>query len=171
MTRDQALAVRRLLAFGVDWVVVVLWGGVLFGAVMLATNGNPPRPASPWIAQAIGLFTMTIPITLYFALCESSVMRASLGKRALGLIVSGDDGERLTFRAALLRNAVKLLPWECGHTVAHQAAFSGEAGIPAWVWVPAMIALAGPLWWLAAMVAGGRTPYDHWASAKVGTLR
>jgi len=156
-----------LLAFALDWLVVVLWGGMLFGGVMIATSGNPPRPENPWAAQAIGFLTMTVPVTLYFAFCEYSAWRASLGKRALGLVVSRETGERLSSRSALLRNAFKFAPWECGHALAQQAAFSGEGGIPAWVWGPAAVALVGPVWWLVAMFATGRTPYDRWTSARV----
>jgi uncharacterized RDD family membrane protein YckC len=167
MKNKRAVAVRRLLAFAVDWLVVVVWGGVLFGAVMIATGGNPPRLENSWKAQAIGLLTMTVPVTLYFAFCESSALRASLGKRVLGLVVCRETGERLLFGSALLRNAVKFVPWEFGHTVAQQAVFSGEGGVPAWVWGPATVALVGPLWWLVAMIATGRTPYDRWVSARV----
>lgn len=168
MRSGLALTGRRTLAFAVDWLVVASWGGVLFGVVMLATGGDPPRPSGPWSAQAIGLLTMTVPVTLYFALCECSASRASLGKRLLALVVSTETGDRLSFGAALSRNALKFLPWEFGHTVAQQAAFSGEGGFATWVWGPAVIAVAGPTWWLAAMIAKGRTPYDRWASALVG---
>lgn len=167
MKRERAIVVRRLLAFAMDWLVVVLWGSLLFGVVMIATGGNPPRPENPWKAQGVGFLTMTIPVTVYFVLCESSAMRASLGKRVLGLAVSRETGERLSFGSALLRNAVKFVPWEFGHTVAQQAALSGEEGFPTWVWGPASVALAGPVWWLITMVATGRTPYDRWASARV----
>jgi uncharacterized RDD family membrane protein YckC len=167
MKREGAVAVRRLFAFAIDWLVMVLWGGVLFAAVMIATSGNPPRPENPWTGQAIGVLSMTVPVTLYFALCESSAMRASLGKRMLGLVVTRETGGRLLFGAALLRNAVKFVPWEFGHTVAQQAAFSGEGGLPAWVWGPAAVALVGPLWWLISMIATGRTPYDRWALARI----
>ena len=168
MNQERAIVVRRLLAFAVDWLVVVLWGGVLFAAVMMATGGHPPRPENPWKAQVIGFLTMTGPVTLYFALCESSAWRASLGKRVLGLVVTSETGERLAFGSALLRNAIKFVPWEFGHTVAQQAAFSGEGGFAAWVWGPATVALVGPVWWLVALIETGRTPYDRWASARVG---
>lgn len=167
MSNRRTIAVRRSLAFGLDWLVVVLWGGVVFGAVTIATHGSPPAPEGPWTAQAIGMLTMTLPVTLYFAVCESSAWRASLGKRALVLVVSSDAGMQLSFRSALLRNAVKFVPWECGHTLAQQAAFSGEGGLPTWVLGPAAIAFAAPLWWLAALFATGRTPYDRWVSASV----
>ena len=167
MKRERTLAVRRSLAFALDWLVVALWGGLLFGAVMIATHGNPPRPESPWAAQAIGLLTLMVPVTSYFAFCESSALRASLGKRVLGLVVTRETGERLSLQSAFLRNALKFVPWECGHTVAQQAAFSVDEGFPAWLWGPATVALVGPMWWLVAMFATGRTPYDRWASARV----
>lgn len=167
MKKEQAIAVRRLLAFAIDWLVVALWGGVVVAAVMIATGGNPPRLENPWKAQAIGFLSMTAPVTLYFAFCESSSMQASLGKRILGLVVTREIGGRLLFRSSLLRNALKFVPWELGHTVAQQAAVSGEGGFPAWVWGPATVALVGPAWWLASMIATGRTPYDRWALARV----
>ncbi len=162
-----AIAVRRLLAFALDWLVVLLWAGVVFGAVMLVTGGRPPRPANAWTAQGIGLLAMTIPVLLYFALCESSATRASLGKRFLRLEASGTDARRLSFTSSLLRNAVKFAPWELGHTVAHQAIFAGEEAPPTWVWAAAAGAIVVPLWWLIGLIATGRTPYDRWTSTQV----
>ncbi|MBI1383234.1 MAG: hypothetical protein GC161_19405 [Planctomycetaceae bacterium] len=167
MSNHRTIAVRRSLAFVLDWFVVVLWGGVVFGAVTIVTHGNPPAPQGPWTAQALGLLTMTLPVTLYFAALESPRWRASLGKRALGLVVSSATGERLSLRSALLRNAAKFVPWECGHLLAQQAAFSGEEGLPTWVFGPAVIAFVGPVWWLVALFATGRTPYDRWVAASV----
>jgi len=160
-----------LLAFAIDWLVVVLWGGVLFGAVMVATGGHPPRPTSPWTAQAVGFVTMTLPVTLYFAICESSAMRGSLGKRILGLAVSREGGGRLPLGSALLRNGVKFVPWEFGHTVAQQAVVSGDTGVPTWVWGAMIVAFGGPVWWVIAMMTTGRTPYDRLASARVALKR
>src|SRR5215468_1437223 len=116
----------------------------------------------------MSLLTMTVPFTLYFALCESSAIQASLGKRTLGLVVSRETGGRLSFGPTLLRNAVKFTPWEFGHTVAWQSVFAGEAGFPAWVWGPAIIAFVRPVWWLVALIGTGRAPYDRWAFARVG---
>jgi len=158
---------RRVLAFAVDWLVVVMWAGALFGAVMVASDFAPPRPTGAWTAQAIGFLSMTLPVTLYFALCESSPMQATLGKRALGLRVERESGGRLSVGGALLRNAAKFAPWEFGHTVAQQAAYSAEAGFPVWVWIPAAVAAAGPVWWVVTLLTSGRTPYDRWSGARV----
>lgn len=167
MSDHLGLGLRRALAFAVDWLVVVLWGGALFAIVMVTTGGDPPRPDGPWIAQAIGFLTMTLPVTLYFTACEASPLRGSLGKRALGLVVSRESGGPVSFGSALLRNATKFVPWEFGHLVAQQAAFSGDAGFPVWVWGPAVVAFGGPVWWIIAAMTNGRTPYDRWASARV----
>jgi uncharacterized RDD family membrane protein YckC len=171
MSEERVVAVRRLFAFAADWFVVVLWGGVICGAVMIANGGKPQQLGSPWAGQAISFLTITVSFTLYLALCESSPMRAALGKRALGLVVSQETGGRLSFGSALLRNAVKFTPWEFGHIVFWQLFFSGEEGFPARVWGPAAIPFLGPVWWLVAIIASGRTPYDRWASARVRIAR
>jgi uncharacterized RDD family membrane protein YckC len=160
-------ALRRIGAFCIDWLVIALWGGLLFGIVMLASGGNPRPPAGPWAGQLLGLLTMTLPVVLYFTVCESAPMRGTLGKRALGLIVVDVEGQRLRPSAALLRNALKFLPWEFGHLVAQQSIHSGPEGFPAWVWLPALIAFGGPAWWVAALALRGRTPYDRISGSRV----
>jgi uncharacterized RDD family membrane protein YckC len=155
----------------VDWCVVALWGGAVFGATFVATGGSFGRPSTPWRAQALGFLTMTAPVALYFAFCESSTARASIGKRALGLVVrTGLDGKP-SFRVALLRNAIKFSPWECGHLVAQQAIYSGDGGFAPWVWAPAAVAFLGPVWWIASIVATGVAPYDRWTNVRVGRMR
>ena len=161
----------RLSAFAVDWLILALWGGLVFAIVMLVNAGVPPRPESALNAQVIGLVTMTLPFTLYFTLCESSRWRASIGKRVVGLGVLRRSGEQLSFGRALLRNAIKFIPWECGHTLAHQATFAGDGGSPGWVWGPAVIAAIGPLWWVVALIVTGDTPYDRWADARITRSR
>jgi len=169
MNRNALLA--RALAFAVDWLAIAAWGGALFGLVLLVTSGEPSAPANPWLGQAIGFAAMTAPVCLYFAFSESSRWQASLGKRALGLSVSSESGARLGFRSALLRNAAKFAPWELGHAVAQQAAHSGEAGLAPWVWLLAGASFALPAWWMGAILASGRAPYDRWARARVERVR
>lgn len=151
----------------IDWCVIALWGGALFAGAMLATGGEPSQPSNPWVAQGIGFLAMTLPVVLYFTLCECSRWQATLGKRILALRVTDIDGQRLPLRCALLRNAIKFAPWEAGHIVAQQAAFSGDADLPPWVWAPATVSFVGPLVWVITMFTAGRTPYDRWSGAQV----
>ncbi len=46
---------------------------------------------------------------LYYALQESGAAQATLGKRALGLRVTGMDGERISFGQATARHFAKIL--------------------------------------------------------------
>jgi uncharacterized RDD family membrane protein YckC len=158
---------RRLFAFAIDWLVIVAWGALLFAIVWFGNDRRLPNAVDPWFAQAVGLVTMTVPVALYFALTESSRAQASLGKRLLGLRVADDAGQRLPLARSLLRNAIKFVPWECGHAVADHAVASGDGGPALWLYAPMAVALLVPLWWVGALLATGRTPYDRWAGARV----
>ncbi len=168
MSSYRAVALRRLMAFGVDWLVMLAWAGLLFGLVMIVSSGQPSRPSNPWVSQAIGFLTMTLPVVLYFAISESSSHRASLGKRALGLRVEFGR-TRAVFGTALLRNAIKFIPWEFGHLVANQTALSASAETPLWVYGAMAVSFLIPAWWIGSMLTSGRTPYDRLTSTKVRT--
>ncbi len=167
MNNTQANFVLRLCAFAVDWLIFALWGGLVFGMVMLATGGDPSRPSGPWKAQAIGFLVVTLPFTLYHALCESSRWRASVGKRIVRLRACRRSGEPLSFARALLRNAIKFIPWEFGHMVTQQASFAGDDAFPLWLWGPTVIGTLGPVWWIVSLFVTGDAPYDRWADARI----
>ena len=170
MNNTQANALRRLFAFACDWLIFALWGSLVFAMVMLATGGDPGRLSGPWLAEAVGFFVVTLPLTLYFALCESSRWRATIGKRIVGLRAcrrSGEPGEPLSFARALLRNAIKFVPWEFGHMVTQQASFAGDDAFPLWLWGPVVIGMVGPLWWIVSLFVTGDTPYDRWTDARI----
>lgn len=67
------------------------------------------------ILWAFVFCTVSLPFWLYYSLCESSPKQATIGMRALGLRVTGVEGERIGFGRALLRTVVKLLPFEINH--------------------------------------------------------
>ncbi len=81
MNGPPSILWRRLLAFLIDWLILALWGGLLFASVMIATDGKPRQAGGPWIAHMISFLGMTLPFSLYFAFCESCQWRASIGKR------------------------------------------------------------------------------------------
>jgi len=164
------MIVRRSVAFLIDWCVIAVWGSALFGIVVGLSAGVPEGPGSPWQGQAVGLVTMTIPVLLYFALMEAGPWRGTLGKRVMRLRVQCVDGGAPDFGRTLLRNAIKFLPWECGHLVAQQAFHAGESSLPTWVWAFAAVAFLGPVVWLIGIARTGVAAYDGWSGLRVRTV-
>ena len=166
MPLKKSIPVLRMLAFMLDWLVLAMWGGTVFGIVMISSGGNPPGIGNPWQGQAVSFAVMTLPFILYFALTEASSRRASLGKRIFKLEVVGQSGETLAFGTCLIRNGIKFVPWELGHMVANHAALT-ESDIPIWIWAPMTLACLGCLWWLTALFFSTETPYNRWGGAQV----
>lgn len=57
---------------------------------------------------AVGLIGQVVNV-LYFSFMESSKFQATIGKLALGLIVTDINGEKLDFVKALIRNVSKIV--------------------------------------------------------------
>lgn len=132
---DYANPWKRILAFALDYVLIFVYIALTL-AVGFALFLEPLRPVrealfatalSTWLIQFL---VMTLPVTLYFALCESSVWQGTLGKRKLGLRVVDAAGGRVGLARSLIRSAVKFLPWELGHTVFRRALYNPQ---PAWL--------------------------------------
>jgi uncharacterized RDD family membrane protein YckC len=173
--RRGAPAWRRLAAFGVDYVAIAAYIGLLtavgFGvrAAFSLDVGMPATLRGRLLGHLIGLLTLTLPVTLYFALFEGSARQATPGKRALGLCVTTLTEEPMSRGRALARTAVKFAPWELAHTalrhtpgwplrpeptLLHGAAYAGS------------LLLAG--WYVASLFLGDRrTPYDRVAGTRV----
>ena len=69
---------------------------------------------------------------MYFALSEASTTRGTLGKRVLHLRVQSTNGQPLRVPAALLRSAVKFLPWELAHFTIWHLVYAGPGGPQPW---------------------------------------
>jgi uncharacterized RDD family membrane protein YckC len=112
----------RFVAFIIDSIVLTVILGILVGVGVLlvgftyirsATNGmNPEDPAFAsmifgWVMLLS--FALVIPMWLYFAGMESSAHQATLGKMALGLIVTDVNDRRISFGRASGRFFAKLI--------------------------------------------------------------
>ena len=111
-----SVLVRRLAAYLVDIlllfiaIVITQFGlNALTGELPMRLFTTGPR-LEGWV-----WLTVSLPTHLYFALSESSAHQATVGKRLLGLRVTDLVGKRMSFRRALLRTIVKLIPWEVTH--------------------------------------------------------
>jgi len=79
--------------------VAILIDGVLLAIVGLITNILLNENAAGFVGFLVGWF--------YFAGMESSARQATLGKSAMGLVVTGIDGNRISFLRAIGRYFAK----------------------------------------------------------------
>jgi uncharacterized RDD family membrane protein YckC len=93
---------------------------------------NVPRQlfGNPVSAQITGFLAVTLPVTLYFALSESSQRQATWGKQRQRLKVVRTDGRPLSRASALARTLLKFVPWELAHTCIWQVRFAPQEPSP-----------------------------------------
>jgi len=115
----------RLVAVIIDAIVVSIVEFFVFvplltalglGFIGAAANMDTEDPGNvlglvAGIVAAAGAYWVlaTAIQMLYFSIMESSSNQATLGKMAVGIKVTGMNGERLDFTKALLRNLCKLI--------------------------------------------------------------
>jgi uncharacterized RDD family membrane protein YckC len=175
MNRRHAGFLPRLGAFALDLIPILGYVLLLLG-VGLALN---PRAFSdrtgvistyPSLFDFLAFLTVILPVVLYFTLQESSPKMASWGKRRMGLQVVTGSGARLDFGRALLRSAVKFLPWQIAHTSLFH--------IPGWPFVVQIFPFGAAvgfmtvyallaIYLLTLLLKPHRTPYDRIAGTVV----
>jgi uncharacterized RDD family membrane protein YckC len=114
---------KRFIAFLIDiiliWIVQMIVISIL-GAIGIAgaasTNMDSMSDAEKgaMIATFIGAYMTVILVSIvlqiaYFTLMESSVGQATIGKRAMNLIVADENGNRLNTQQAFIRNICRIL--------------------------------------------------------------
>lgn len=105
---------KRFLAILIDGIILAFAGGILsaiFGGIMRAILG-----ASGFDMQMIQIVTFCLSFTissilrlLYFTIMESSRLQATVGKMALGIIVTDETGNRISFMRANGRFFAKMV--------------------------------------------------------------
>lgn len=138
---------RRALAYVLDVALLAaVLNSVHFGWLHLVSGGEAPAFLDRgWKLELFVFATFSIPVWLYFALLESGARQATLGKRALQLAVTDESGTPIGFKKALLRTAVKLVPWEATHLAIL---------LPTPVWEAGGAALSRPGFVLSTLLVG-----------------
>ena len=103
---------RRLAAYAIDVVILAAVLVPLAFGLQLLIGYRPDTGVGVWLAS---LATISVPSWVYFTLSDASTRGATLGKRLLGLRASSLDGGRIGLGRALVRTAIKLIPWELTH--------------------------------------------------------
>jgi len=114
---QMTLALRRLLAYWLDFVLLAIILVDLQGLVYITTSGFPFHFLKEGYHIEIWvLLSMSLPVWLYFIWFELN-QQQTLGKRMLKLKVTNRERSKITFRQAFLRTFIRLLPWELTHII------------------------------------------------------
>ena len=73
---------------------------------------------------------VTLPVSLYFIICDSVIEKQSYGKRKVGIKVVTNQGDSPSVIVSIIRVALKFLPWELSHFLVHRLASIGDADVP-----------------------------------------
>lgn len=165
------LIFKRILAWIIDWVLIILYACLLFGTMMILASLGIVKleELHPVQGQLIGFLTLTLPVVLYFILFEIGRSHATPGKRAMKIEVIGTP---LTTGQIILRNVIKFLPWELAHAGILWINYINSPETPLWIW----FLLIGPqvvvIVYFMTMVAtkGSRSLYDLLAKTRVRHL-
>lgn len=98
----------RVLAYIIDAIVVDLAMGFV-GALVGGVIGMGSPQAMIATIQLVSSMLGLLGSWLYFAIMESSPWQATLGKKALGLVVTDESGQRIGFGRATGRYFAKIL--------------------------------------------------------------
>jgi uncharacterized RDD family membrane protein YckC len=106
---------RRVLAYIIDTIILSIVGGMISGSLLGSAAGlgaitGGVDETTMFTGAMLGVQGISFVINwLYFALLESSSMQGTLGKKALGMIVTDLDGNRIGFGRATGRYFAKFL--------------------------------------------------------------
>lgn len=106
------LTLRRLFAYGLDVLLLAVILLPLASGIAVVLGTDDMTGPDVWVRQ---LVTVSVPAWAYFILTERLGNGRSVGKRALGIVTRGLDGRSPAWAAAIVRTALKLLPWELVH--------------------------------------------------------
>jgi hypothetical protein len=161
----RSIPLNRLLAWLVDWLVILVWVGVVASVGVPLYLAGMTRGLPIVALNFVSFGALALPVTIGLALLESSPRRASIGKRIRRLaVVRATTGARVSFRRALGRNALKVaLPWTIGHIAVYGIVSSAPAGsVPPLIAAITALAYAVPILWVVSLFIGaGVTPYDR----------
>ena len=103
---------RRLAAYIIDCIVAGIgaYAAALAGALIIGLPGGLEFEGLTLTLATVWILACDLVIPwLYWALMESSGRQATLGKSALGIMVTDTEGERITFARGTARYWAKVI--------------------------------------------------------------
>lgn len=158
---------KRVLAFIIDYAVIIMYAGCLFLASTFLSSQFDLQLSfnSPFKNQIISFTSLTLPVFLYFFLFEKSKLKGTIGKRILKLkVIDATEGKKGNL---FLRNFLKLLPWEIAHIGVYQIAFynNENLGVLILLIAPQVIVI---IYIISVFLSKGKQSiYDKLSSVKI----
>lgn len=143
---------KRFVAFLIDYLLIVLWGIVLFAISMFIYNVVLDGiPKFDEIGMNLLSLTMIVPVILYSIIMEAGKKHATLGKQKMTIKVSAIDCNTVNLCHIIVRNIIKFLPWQFGHMMIFRGfALNWELSL---FWMTMfIIADILPILWIAIVV-------------------
>jgi uncharacterized RDD family membrane protein YckC len=151
-----SIVIKRLKAFAIDYFIIAIYIGFLFGATLLISRIFHLHPGNtdPVTAELIAFTTLTLPVILYFVISENGRYAGTIGKRKLGLHVMSNTLIKASPAQLLLRNFIKFLPWELAHFFIYRlfSFTSINKPIPDWVLAGLIISQALAIIYLLCVI-------------------
>lgn len=162
------LIFKRILAWLVDWLLIVIYACFLFGIMALLSwlEIITLKAMHPVKGQLVGFLTLTLPVVLYGIVTESGKRHATVGKRVMKIEVTAAS---LTTRSIIFRNIAKFLPWEFAHAGILWINHINTPETPVWIW----LLLIGPqvlviIYFMTIVgTKGSRSVYDFLSGTRV----
>ncbi|MFC4601730.1 RDD family protein [Cohnella hongkongensis] len=121
----------RLKAFAIDYIFICAYLALLFVfSVFVFPSVQQWFVGSPAIAQLSGFALVTMPVSLYFIVCESRRDGQTPGKKIAGIRVVDLNAGRLSVPRAAVRTLLKFIPWELSHFMVYRFVHAGDGEPP-----------------------------------------
>jgi len=161
----RSILLRRTGAYVLDIVILFV---VLAPLGYLVQHALGVAPGTAQGVYATLVLNFSVPTWAYFALGDHSRSGATFGKQIFSLRTEAEGGGRVGASQALVRTAVKMLPWEVAHASLFLFAPAlGTFAVGNWIGVGASYALSGAYLIMAWRTQGRRSVHDVVASTNV----
>ncbi|CRK82265.1 RDD family protein [Neobacillus massiliamazoniensis] len=114
---------KRVLASIIDYVVIISYIAILLGGALLIYQFIK-IPTGRLNGELISFFTLIFPVFLYLVLTESGKKRATFGKQKMNIYIETNGENQLTLFQVIIKNFIKLLPWQMAHTFIYAGIYS-----------------------------------------------
>ncbi|MGN7312879.1 RDD family protein [Alkalicoccobacillus gibsonii] len=121
----------RLKAFMYDYILIICYLAKLAVVNLFVFPSLQTFFAgSLVIAQLTGFLMVTLPISLYFILSDSTLFGQSFGKKKANIRVVDRHGKSVSIFRLTIRTIIKFLPWELSHFLVYRLVYLEEGSVP-----------------------------------------